>query len=89
MLVERVQMAFESRLSGRLASLLAKPVLRYLKQELNPVRYNGASLLGLQGIVVKSHGGTQAEGFYYAIQRALSEVEHNLPARMAARWQRR
>ncbi|RUR57092.1 phosphate acyltransferase PlsX [Vreelandella populi] len=89
MLVERVQMAFEARLSGRLASLLAKPVLRYLKQELNPVRYNGASLLGLKGIVVKSHGGTQAEGFYYAIRRALCEVEHNLPARMAARWQRR
>ncbi|WP_172116371.1 phosphate acyltransferase PlsX [Halomonas hibernica] len=89
MLVERVQMAFESRLSGRLASLLAKPVLRYLKQELNPVRYNGASLLGLKGIVVKSHGGTQAEGFYYAIQRAVHEVEHNLPARMAGRWERR
>lgn len=87
MLVERVQMAFESRLSGRLASLLAKPVLRRLKQELDPVRYNGASLLGLRGIVVKSHGSTQADGFYYAIQRALKEVEHNLPARIAGRWQ--
>ncbi|AJY51103.1 phosphate acyltransferase PlsX [Halomonas sp. KO116] len=87
MLVERVQMAFESRLSGRLASLLAKPVLRRLKQELDPVRYNGASLLGLRGIVVKSHGSTHADGFYYAIQRALQEVEHNLPARIAGRWQ--
>lgn len=88
MLVERVQMAFESRLSGRLASLLAKPVLKRLKQELDPVRYNGASLLGLQGIVVKSHGGTRADGFYYAIQRALQEVEHDLPARVAGRWLR-
>ncbi|TVP50918.1 MAG: phosphate acyltransferase PlsX [Halomonas sp.] len=87
MLVERVQMAFESRLSGRLASLLAKPVLRRLKQELDPVRYNGASLLGLRGIVVKSHGSTHADGFYYAIERALKEVEHNLPARIAGRWQ--
>lgn len=87
MLVERVQMAFESRLSGRLASLLARPVLRRLKQELDPVRYNGASLLGLRGIVVKSHGSTHADGFYYAIQRALKEVEHNLPARIAGRWQ--
>lgn len=85
MLVERVQMAFESRLSGRLASLLAKPVLKRLKQELDPVRYNGASLLGLQGIVVKSHGSTRADGFYYAIQRALQEIEHNLPARIAGR----
>ena len=87
MLVERVQMAFESRLSGRLASLLAKPVLKRLKQELDPVRYNGASLLGLRGIVVKSHGSTHADGFYYAIHRALQEVEHNLPARIAGRWQ--
>ncbi|MBT2773959.1 phosphate acyltransferase PlsX [Halomonas sp. ISL-60] len=86
MLVERVQMAFESRLSGRLASLLAKPVLRRLKQELDPVRYNGASLLGLRGIVVKSHGSAHADGFYYAIRRALQEVEHNLPARIAGRW---
>lgn len=87
MLVERVQMAFESRLSGRLASLLARPVLKRLKQELDPVRYNGASLLGLRGIVVKSHGSTHADGFYYAIKRALKEVEHNLPARIAGRWQ--
>ncbi|MDQ7731538.1 phosphate acyltransferase PlsX [Halomonas sp. SpR1] len=87
MLVERVQMAFESRLSGRLASLLAKPVLKRLKQELDPVRYNGASLLGLRGIVVKSHGSAHADGFYYAIRRALKEVEHNLPARIAGRWQ--
>lgn len=63
MLVERVQLAFSSRLRGRLASWIAKPVLKHLKQELDPVRYNGASLLSLQGIVVKSHGGTQAEGF--------------------------
>lgn len=87
MLVERVQSAFESRLSGRLASLLARPVLKRLKQELDPVRYNGASLLGLSRIVVKSHGGARAEGFYYAILRAMQEVEHNLPARLSDRWQ--
>ena len=51
------------------------------------MRYNGASLLGLRGIVVKSHGSTHADGFYYAIQRSLKEVEHNLPARIAGRWQ--
>lgn len=86
MLVERVQAAFESRLSGRLASLLARPVLKRLKRELDPVRYNGASLLGLSRIVVKSHGGAHAEGFYYAILRAMQEVEHNLPERLAERW---
>ncbi|WP_311944015.1 phosphate acyltransferase PlsX [Halomonas piscis] len=87
MLVERVQEAFEARLSGRLASLLARPVLRRLKRELDPVRYNGASLLGLSRIVVKSHGGAHEEGFYYAIRRAMQEVEHDLPGRLAERWQ--
>ncbi|WP_447553141.1 phosphate acyltransferase PlsX [Vreelandella sp. EE22] len=82
MLVERVQATFESRLSGRLASLLARPLLRQLKQELNPMRYNGASLLGLKASVVKSHGSTRAEGFYYAIERALQEVAQNLPVRI-------
>lgn len=86
MLVERVQLAFASHLRGRLASWVAKPVLKHLKQELDPVRYNGASLLGLRGIVVKSHGGTRADGFYYAIRRAMQEVEHNLPERLAKRW---
>ncbi|SDN22832.1 phosphate acyltransferase PlsX [Vreelandella arcis] len=86
MLVERVQLAFASRLRGRLASWIAKPVLKHLKQELDPVRYNGASLLGLQGIVVKSHGGTHADGFYFAIRRAMREVEHNLPERLAERY---
>ncbi|WP_075879183.1 phosphate acyltransferase PlsX [Vreelandella massiliensis] len=87
MLVERVQAVFESRLSGRLASLLARPALKRLQQELDPVRYNGASLLGLSRIVVKSHGGARAEGFYYAIVRAMHEVEHNLPQQLVQRWQ--
>lgn len=87
MLIERVQAVFESRLSGRLASLLARPALKRLKNELDPVRYNGASLLGLSRIVVKSHGGAHAEGFYYAIVRAIQEVEHDLPQQLVQRWQ--
>jgi glycerol-3-phosphate acyltransferase PlsX len=87
MLIERVQAVFESRLSGRLASLLARPALKRLKKELDPVRYNGASLLGLSRIVVKSHGGAHAEGFYYAIVRAMQEVEHDLPQQLMQRWQ--
>ncbi|WP_447893515.1 phosphate acyltransferase PlsX [Vreelandella sp. GE22] len=82
MLAERARVAFESRFRARLASLLIRPLLRQLKQELNPVRYNGASLLGLKKSVVKSHGSTQADGFYYAIERTLHEVAQNLPARI-------
>ncbi|MCP1315569.1 MULTISPECIES: phosphate acyltransferase PlsX [unclassified Halomonas] len=84
MLIERMQATFESRWHGRLASLLARPLLHELKQELNPVRYNGASLLGLKGSIVKSHGSTQADGFYHAIERALREASQDLPARVDA-----
>jgi len=84
LLVARVQATFEAHWSSRLVGLLARPSLRRLKSELDPVRYNGASLLGLAGIVIKSHGSADATGFCYAVQRAASEVRHDLPRRLAA-----
>ncbi|NWN81437.1 MAG: phosphate acyltransferase PlsX [Halomonas sp.] len=83
MLVGRVQATFEAHWGSRLVGLLARPALRRLRGELDPVRYNGASLLGLAGIVVKSHGGSDAEGFRFAVLRAVQEVEHDLPRRLA------
>ncbi|PXX99508.1 phosphate acyltransferase PlsX [Halomonas sp. LBP4] len=84
MLVERVQVAFDAHWSSRLVGALARPTLRRLKNELDPVRYNGASLLGLAGIVVKSHGSVDAAGFHYAVARAVQEVNRDLPTRLAA-----
>mgnify|MGYP003868135313 CR=1 FL=1 len=84
LLVERVQATFEAHWGSRLVGLLARPALRRLKSELDPVRYNGASLLGLDGIVIKSHGSADATGFRYAVQRAGSEVRRDLPTRLAA-----
>lgn len=83
MLMERVQMTFEAHWSSRLVGLLARPALRRLKRELDPVRYNGASLLGLNGIVIKSHGGADAIGFGYAVSRAMQEVDQALPRHLA------
>lgn len=83
MLVGRVQATFEAHWGSRLVGLLARPALRRLRGELDPVRYNGASLLGLGGIVVKSHGGSDAEGFRYAVLRAVQEVERDLPRCLA------
>jgi glycerol-3-phosphate acyltransferase PlsX len=59
--------AFSSSLRGKLGYLIAKPVLDRLRTRLDPRRYNGAMFLGLSGIVVKSHGGTDEEGFANAI----------------------
>nr|WP_267963963.1 phosphate acyltransferase PlsX [Halomonas sp. MCCC 1A11057] len=83
MLIERVQATFESHWSSRLVGMLARPALRRLKSELDPVRYNGASLLGLDGIVIKSHGSADATGFSYAVLRAVQEVRRGLPERLA------
>ncbi|MFW3616299.1 phosphate acyltransferase PlsX [Billgrantia antri] len=84
MLIGRVQATFESHWGSRLVGILARPALRRLKSELDPVRYNGASLLGLDGIVIKSHGSADATGFSYAVSRAVQEIRRGLPARLAA-----
>ncbi|MDR5868254.1 phosphate acyltransferase PlsX [Halomonas koreensis] len=89
MLVRRVQATFEAHWTSRLVGLLARPALGRLRRELDPVRYNGASLLGLDGIVIKSHGGADARGFHFAIARAAEEVRHGLPGRLAAELEQR
>ena len=55
-------------------SLFAMPALNKVKQRLNPSKYNGAVLLGLNGLVIKSHGGADELGFYYALLQAYHEV---------------
>lgn len=60
----------------RLAYLLAKPGLDRLREWLDPQRYNGAVMVGLNGVVVKSHGGANAHGFAYAVDVAMDMVVH-------------
>jgi glycerol-3-phosphate acyltransferase PlsX len=67
----------------RIAGLMALPVLRSLRKRIDPRRYNGASLLGLRGTVVKSHGGADALAFTEAILVAAREVEKNVPKRIS------
>ncbi|WP_459874485.1 phosphate acyltransferase PlsX [Halomonas shantousis] len=83
MLMKRLQETFEAHWTTRLVSFLARPALYRLKGQLDPVRYNGASLLGLSGIVVKSHGGADEQGFAWAISRAVREVQMALPRYLA------
>lgn len=69
----------------RLAAVVASPLLTPLRGEINPARFNGASLLGLQGIIVKSHGNAQSEGFFHAIEQAFREVTDNVPELIGSR----
>lgn len=70
--------SFAKSIFTRLTGLIALPALRHLKNSMDPARYNGASLLGLNGIVVKSHGGANELAFQYAIEEAMLEVKNNV-----------
>ncbi len=77
-----LKQVFSSSLAGRLAYLLARPGLERLREWLDPRRYNGAIMLGLNGVVVKSHGGTDAEQFAYATDVAIDMVVHRFNERI-------
>ncbi len=66
----------------RLAGLIALPVLRAFRRRVDPRRYNGASLLGLRGIVIKSHGGADGLALANAIDVAIDEVHLAVPQRI-------
>ena len=67
-----------------LAAWMAGPVRKSLRRRMDPGRYNGASLLGLKGIVIKSHGSADPYAFRQALVRAVEEVKNNVPQRIAA-----
>ena len=74
---------FERNLYTKLAALVSLPVMKSAGKRLDPRRYNGASLLGLNGIVIKSHGSADELAFAHAIKIAMLEVEKQVPARIA------
>jgi glycerol-3-phosphate acyltransferase PlsX len=75
---------FKRNLFTKIAALMAMPVIKAFKKDLDPRRYNGASFLGLRGVVVKSHGGTDAFGFEYAIMKAVEEARNNIVEKISA-----
>ncbi len=76
--------AFQKTVWSRILLALASPALKGFFRRIDPVLHNGASFLGLQGIVVKSHGGADEEGFYRAIMQAACELEADVPGRLSA-----
>jgi len=71
----------------RLAALAALPVIKAFRQRMDPRRYNGGSLLGLRGIVIKSHGSADVFAFEQALSRAVDEVRNSVPQRIAQRME--
>jgi glycerol-3-phosphate acyltransferase PlsX len=83
MLSHYVKQSYNRNWLSRLAGLISLPVLNHLRKRIDPRYYNGASLLGLRGIVVKSHGGADVVAFAQAIREAVIEVRKNVPARIS------
>jgi glycerol-3-phosphate acyltransferase PlsX len=84
MVFQFVKSEFTSSPWRKLVALLARPVFASLRARMDPGRYNGASLLGLRGIVIKSHGSADVYAFGQALERAVDEVRNNVPQRIAA-----
>ena len=81
-LLKEIQSASEKTLFARILSKFAMPLLKTLFQRMNPDQYNGASLLGLRSVVVKSHGNASSEACFYAIKQALTEAEQAVPEKI-------
>ena len=79
---EFLKQVFTSGLIAKFAYLLVRPGLDRLREWLDPRRYNGAVMVGLNGVVVKSHGGTDAQGFAHAVDVAMDMVVHRFNERI-------
>jgi glycerol-3-phosphate acyltransferase PlsX len=78
MMKAMIRQEFERNLFTKLAALVAMPVLRRFQARVDPRRYNGAALLGLKGLVFKSHGGADAFAFGQALHRAHDAARNRL-----------
>ncbi|WP_376094087.1 phosphate acyltransferase PlsX [Roseomonas sp. CCTCC AB2023176] len=77
-----LRQVFNSSVPARMGYLLARPALDRLREWMDPRRYNGAVLIGLNGVVVKSHGGTDGMGFAHAVDVAMDMVTHGFNERI-------
>ena len=89
MMTSTLREEFKRNPFTRLAALVSLPVLRAFRGRMDHRRYNGASLLGLRGIVIKSHGSADVFAFGQALARAVEEVRNEVPQRIERRMTER
>ena len=85
MLGDFIREEFSRNWLTKMAALVAMPVLQRFKMRVDPRRYNGAALLGLKGLVFKSHGGADAFAFEHALARAYDAARNHLLERVQER----
>jgi glycerol-3-phosphate acyltransferase PlsX len=81
-LVGFIKQEFGRNIFTKMAAVAALPVLKSLKKRIDPRRYNGAALLGLRGLVFKSHGSADAFAFEGALNRAYDAARNHLLERV-------
>merc|ERR1712093_893976 len=79
LVVSEVKRHSQRNIYTRLMAKIAFPLLKSIYNSVNPDQYNGASLIGLRGIVIKSHGNASKDAFYYAIVQAMQEARMQVP----------
>ncbi len=82
MITHYMRQEFKRNIFTKLAALVAMPVLKAFRSRIDPREYNGATLVGLRGIVIKSHGSADTFSFGNAIQEAVREVHKNVPVKI-------
>ena len=85
MIVDFLKREFSRNILTKLSALIAYPVISALKKRMDHRRYNGAALLGLRGLVFKSHGSADALAFGFALSRAYDAARNNLLDRVRVR----
>ncbi len=79
-----IKTEFKRNIFSILGAVFAMGALKSIKNKMNPSRYNGASLLGLRGLVFKSHGGADAYAFEFAIKRAYDAANYNMLSQLSS-----
>jgi glycerol-3-phosphate acyltransferase PlsX len=85
MIVDFLRIEYSNGIFSKFAAIVSYPVLKALKRRLDHRRYNGAALLGLRGLVFKSHGSADEVAFGHALDRAYDAARNNLLDRVKAR----
>jgi glycerol-3-phosphate acyltransferase PlsX len=85
LIIDALREEFTRSTMRKLGYLAARPALNALRTRIDPRRYNGASMVGLNGIVIKSHGGADLFGFQRALEVAVLEARNGVPAQIAER----
>ncbi len=83
MIGDKLKAAFSNNFFSKLCGLVAYPVLKSFKNSIDPRRYNGASFIGLRGLVIKSHGGADVLAFETAIELAEIEAKHDVTGKIS------